>query len=192
MKKLISLVALAAALMVSGTAVAASVNILLDQGTTVGGPFSLVVTTDPGVGVSQLAFLITGPPAGNVFTPAANGGANNINIVILDSVIAPAGEGGRAPQLQLNAPAGGAALFTGNSVVLGSLVAGSAVLGVGTTPAQFGVFNGDDEFGYTANDLQGVALDYTLTTHYAAPEPASLVLISLGLAGLAVIRRRAV
>ena len=187
MKKLVSLVALAAALTMGGMAKAASVDIILDQ-TSPGGAFSLVVNTAPGVSVSQIAILVTGSTSGNVFTVASNGGTNAINISVPDSSIAVNGEGGKVPQIQLNSPATvtppplNQALFTGNSVVLGSLVAGN--------PNAFNAANGDDEFGYTANDLDGNPLDYTLTTHHV-PEPVSLVLISLGLAGMAIIRRQA-
>lgn len=187
MKKLVSLVALAAALTLGGTAMAASVNITMDQGGVVGGPFSLAVTTDPGVQVSQIAILITGSTSGNLFTLAANGGASNINISAPDSANFPNGEGGRTPQIQLNPPTLGGLLFTGNSVVLGSFVAGN--------PDALGIGNGDSEFGYTALDPAGNLLDYSLAVNHASeppvPEPATMFLMTVGLAGLAILRRRA-
>ena len=172
MKKLIASLAFAAAVLYGTTANAASVEIRVDP--TAGNTLSLIVSSAAVVGAVSLHL---DPAAGDTFTPTALVSAP-------DSVLT--GE-----FIILNAPAGSP--FNGTAGNLGTFVLG-AFTGAHFSPcngnctAANGLYEDIDNLGPAAIDPTGGTVSSTL---HIVPEPASMVLLGVAAAGLALVRRRA-
>lgn len=180
MRKLFASLAVAAALAIGATAHAAAVDIIVTQDVPNGTNWALTVNVGAGQTLGAVSFLTTGL---NSFTI----NSSVVNISPPDSVysIDPLGDGRNA--LIINNNALGAALGGGPgplTLLLGSFVGG---------PTGVSLDNGDTDIGGTAFDANGnVISDYSLTlVTKSAPEPASALLLGLGLASLALVRRKA-
>jgi hypothetical protein len=187
MRKLLASLAFAAALAVGASAHAAAVNIDLTQDSAGSASWTLTVDLASGQTLGAISFLTEGLNTFNI-------NASLTNISPADTVfsIDPLGTGQNA--LIVNNTAIGAALGGGPGplhLLIGSLVG----------PGPVAIFNGDDVAGGTAFDANGVVTqDYALALHPfvvnpvvgpVVPEPASAMLMGLGLATLALVRRKA-
>jgi hypothetical protein len=187
MRKLLASLAFAAALAVGASAHAAAVNIDLTQDSAGSASWTLTVDIAAGQTLGAVSFLTAGLDTFNI-------NASVTNISPADSVfsIDPLGTGQNA--LIINNNALGAALGGGPGplhLTLGGLLG----------PGPVSVENGDATLGGTAFDAHGnVVTDYALAAHPFAvnpvvgpvvPEPASAMLMGLGLATLALVRRKA-
>lgn len=179
MKKMMVMAAFVAAVMAGSVASAASVDILVSRDVPgSSATWTLSVRTD--IDMQALVIQTSG------FTSRTL--ASLATISPLDS---PFVNGG----LQVNAPAGQNVLAPG-----GAAYTVLATLTGPTGPFAYSITDGEGTFGYTILDNTGTPLavgtlgdntpgTFSLTVN--APEPASAVLLGLGLAGLAMIRRKA-
>jgi len=190
MRKLLASLAFAAALAFGATAHAAAVNIDVTQDGASSSSWTVSVDLAAGQTLGAISFLTEGLTSFNI-------NASLTNISPADSVysIDPLGNGQNA--LIVNNTAIGAALGGGPGpahLLIGALLGG-------TSSPPVAIFNGDDVAGGTAFDANGnLVTDYALALHPfvvnpvvgpAVPEPASAVLMGLGLASLALVRRKA-
>lgn len=179
MRKLLASLAVAVALAIGATAHAAAVDITVTQDSPGATTWTLSTAIAAGQTLGAVSFLTTGLTAFTLNTSVTN-------ISAADSVysIDPLGDGRNA--LIVNNNALGAALGGGPgplTLILGQF-AGQAT-GVSLD-------NGDDLLGGTAFDANGNPIaDYSLTLVPKAPEPATAILLGLGLASLALVRRKA-
>jgi len=177
MKKMMAMVALAAAVMVGSVASAAPVDILVEQ-TGAGSPdWTVSVRTD--IAISALV-LVTSGFTSRTFGPT-------VNVSVADS---PFSNG----VLAINSPG------TGQNILGAGLPYTLAATLLGGTGA-VSITDGEVGFGYTVLDADGNPLapgtvgdqtpgTFSLTV-VGVPEPASAVLLGLGLASLALLRRKA-
>jgi hypothetical protein len=187
MRKLLASLAFAAALAFGATAHAAAVNIDLTQDSAGSTSWTLTADLAAGQTLGAVSFLTAGLNTFNI-------NASLTGVSPADSVfsIDPLGTGQNA--LIINNTATGVALGGGPGplhLLLGGLVG----------PGPVSVENGDDALGGTAFDANGnVVTDYALAAHPfivnpvvgpVVPEPASAMLMGLGLATLALVRRKA-
>jgi hypothetical protein len=181
MRKLLASLAVAAALAIGATAHAAAVDINVTQDSAGSTSWTLTVDLAAGQTLGALSFLTRGLDSFNLNTSLTN-------VSPPDSVfsINPLGDGQNA--LIVNNNALGAALGGGPGPL--HLLIG-AFIGATTAPP-VSLANGDNDLGGTAFDANANPIaDYSLTLHPAAPEPASALLLGLGLASLALVRRKA-
>jgi hypothetical protein len=178
MKKLVASLVFMAALAIGASAHAAAVNIILTQDAVGGTSWTLSVNTS--VALGGISVLTTGLNSFNLNTALAG--------------ISPADSGFSIDPLGT----GQNLVFTnntGNGVVLGGAGATSIVIGSligGTTAPPVGIQDATDAAGGSAFDpnLQPIT-DVSLTTVPKVPEPMSLLLVGIGLASVAVVRRKA-
>jgi len=180
MRKLLASLADAAALAIGATAHAAAVDITVTQDSPGATTWTLSTAIAPGQTLGAVSFLTTGLSALTLNTAVTN-------ISAADSVfsINPLGDGRNA--LIVNNNALGAALGGGPGPL-------TLILGQFTGQATgVSLDNGDDLLGGTAFDANGNPIaDYSLNlVAKPAPEPASAILLGLGLASLALVRRKA-
>jgi hypothetical protein len=183
MRKLLASLAFAAALAIGASAHAAAVDIVLTQDAA--GSTSWTLTVDLGAGqtLGAISVLTEGLNSFNINTSL-------VNVSPADSVfsIDPLGTGQNA--LIVNNTAIGAALGGGPGplhLLIGSLIGG-------TTAPPVNVLDGTDVAGGSAFDASGAPIsDFSIAVHAVpvVPEPASAMLIGLGLASVALLRRKA-
>jgi ADP-dependent phosphofructokinase/glucokinase len=177
MKKLLGMVAVAAALMVGSVANAAQVDIFLTQTSPTG--WDLTIDNNGGVGVGAINMLTTGLTV--MTLNAANTGIDpSLSVLVADPL-----EIG-VDALNINANAGQAIAGAGLlDVLLASLTGPGPVTGQGS----------EDLAGAPTvfDTVGGVIADYSITVVPTppVPEPTTTVLLGLGLAALALVRRSA-
>jgi hypothetical protein len=185
MKKMVAMVAFATALMIGGVASAAAVDIFVTQN---------------GLGSSDwtISASAASQSTGQIALNAV--GFSGMTVNALPSISLP--DSIRNPltgDLTLTSPAGVNLVPTGGAVIALATLNGGTTLctpgGAGPAP-RCGVSSGDDTFGFTVLDqaLAEVITDYSLTvTSFVplVPEPTTMVLLGLGLAALAMVRRSA-
>jgi hypothetical protein len=181
MRKLLASLAFAAALAIGASAHAAAVNIDLTQDSAGSSSWTLTVDLAAGQTLGAIQILTQGL---NSF--ALNTSLPNVDAASSVYSIEPI-PGSNALIVVNNAT--GALL--GGSAGPAHLLIGSLVGGTSAPPVL--IYSDVDIIGAPALDAQGADLtDVALATHpFPAPEPTSMMLMGLGLASLALVRRRA-
>jgi hypothetical protein len=191
MKKLLGMVALATALMVSQAATAATVDIFATQSAPGSSSWALTVNTSVNLGGVS---LITGDNT----TAFAPNPALSSPTALLDL-----GLTGLSPNPFATGPSDAQTLsVVNNAVNVGTppVLTGLVVFPAGTTGGLLGTLtvdgaliltNNDFGNGGSAFDSNGNFVDYSISVRPAVPEPVSLVFMAMGLAGLAIARRSA-
>jgi hypothetical protein len=174
MKKLLALVALATAMFVGNAARAATVDILVVQQSAGSSLWDLTVNS--GIPIGAVAIYVTSPIASLVTNPA-NSAISSADSGFINNPL----EDGRN-FLSINNTAIGVNIGSGLY----------ATLDLGSGPTQAGP--GDDWYGATVYGADGApsSADYSIATvpFPTTPEPASVILVGMGLAGVALVRRR--
>jgi len=191
MKKLLALAVIATALVVSSAASAATVVNVVKQGAT--DIWEISVATTAGEQVGGIALL------GNLSMLNLTFNAANPGVSPADSGLVPDVLGdGTTNAMSINNTAIGVSIGSGPGTGVpgpgqyGTLLGTLTIAGSGPNPGD--VRGGDELYGYTALDQNGVTIvgaTVNVVGPAPAPEPAAMLLLGVGLAGLALIRRKA-
>jgi len=179
MKKMVAMVAFATALMIGGSAMAAPVDIFVTQ--TASGSSTWEISAVATVSTGQIALVAVG--------------FSSMSVVALPTTSLP--DSIRDPgtgNLTLTSVAGNNLVaIGGGNIVLATLLGGpTSCPPFGSAPGpRCGISSGDDAFGFTVLDQAlGEIVEYSLTVT-SVPEPGMMVLLGIGLAAMATVRRAA-
>ena len=178
MRKLLVTVAAAVGLLIGTAAHAAPVDISLTNGG--GGSWNLSINNTSGTGIGSLA-LLTDPAFTAVTFNAANTG-----ISVPDSVLTidPLGTGQNF--LVVNNVAGQTIAPSGATTLIATLTATGTPNGNSAASLLFLTYNIDIP---SVNDVAGTPI--AEANVHLVPEPGTVLLLGLGLASMALVRRRA-
>jgi len=176
MRKLIAMVAIAAGLMLGSVANAAQVDIFLTETAPGSGNWELTVDNNGGVGVGAINMLVSPNLASVLFNNPPN---TNISIADSSLTVEP------IPGF--------------NFLIVQNTATGVSIVAPGVQDALLATLSGLGPVSATGSEVElgsdtvfdaagGIISDYSITV---VPEPTTTVLLGLGLAALALVRRSA-